>query len=108
MTPDFPIESTGATTPLANGGTLSFVNGTGLLVMKISGGNTTGVFIIGGGTVILISQVGNGFATWDVNTSTPATGHISFYYDGAHYTVKSNLTATVALTTWGVRLNAAN
>jgi hypothetical protein len=108
LTSDYTIDSTAATTTLANGGTLSFVNGTGLIALNISGGNTTGVFIIGGGTVILVSQVGNGFATWDVNTSTPATGHISFYYDGAHYTVKSNLTATVALTMWGVKLNAAN
>lgn len=81
---------TGGQTALvvANGSTGTIPTGSGLVIVRMGEGIVNGaVFLCSGGTVALLGQTGN---VWEVNTSTPASGHASVIYVGSNYTIYNN------------------
>lgn len=58
------------------------------MIVRMGEGIVNGaVFLCSGGTVALLGQTGN---VWEVNTSTPASGHASVIYVGSNYTIYNN------------------
>lgn len=91
------VDATGESVALTNTGSVTFPSGSGMVLVTNHADGNTGLFICGGGSAVLVSQIGTSF-----QIGTPASGKAGLYYDGAGHYVFNNNTGSTA--TFGLAL----
>lgn len=86
---------------IASGAEVVLTTGSGILIFTDDTTGGTGIFVIGGGGVALIGQVGTTFAA----TSTPSSSQVGLYYSGGTYRLKNGFAAshTIYPASWKTR-----
>lgn len=81
------IDGTANTITIANGANAAISAGSGMFVLANPNNGDIGVYIAGGGSVVLIASTA---ATWVAPTTTPAAGRACLAWSGSQYRIYNN------------------
>lgn len=81
------IDGTTNTMTIANGANAAISAGSGMFVVANPNNGDIGIYIAGGGSVVLVSSTAS---TWVAPTTTPAAGKASLAWSGSQYKIYNN------------------